>query len=183
MNGCRNIIIRFTLMQKLKCLRMKKSRMIPAAILAMTVSVILHAQPGALSAKDAYLGETRPGTTPRLFAPGRISDGMSNRDMAISPSGKELFYTLQSPGGQISTILYCHWTGTAWSGPEVAPFAGKYSDLEPAFSYDGNTLFFASNRPLIGEASKAEGRNQSDGVAGPTKDFDIWMVKREQGKW
>jgi hypothetical protein len=160
---------------------MKKSKIILAvpppitvfllitAFLTMAAPAFVDAQPGALSAKDAYLGEARPGNTPVIFAPGRISDGMANRDMAISPSGKEVYYTLQSPGGQISQILYCYWTGRAWSGPEVAPFSGKYSDLEPALSYDGNTLFFASNRPVkAGEAAK---------------DFDIWMVKRELGQW
>ena len=169
---------------------MKKSKIILAALppitafllmtalLVMADPAVVDAQPGALPAKDAYLGEARPGDTPRMFAPGRISDGMANRDMAISPSGKEVFYTLQSPGGQISQILYCHWTGGAWSGPEVAPFSGKYSDLEPAFSYDGNTLFFASNRP----AHRSDG-GASLAAAEPKKDFDIWMVKREKGHW
>ena len=103
--------------------------------------------------------------------------------MKVESSG--LFYTLQSPGGQVSTILYCQWTGTAWSGPEIAPFAGRYSDLEPAFSYDGNTLFFASNRPVKGAepGSPTVGSTTLGAHAGVAKDFDIWMVKREQGRW
>jgi Tol biopolymer transport system component len=51
---------------------------------------------------------------------------------------------------------------------QLHPFAGKYSDLEPAFSVDGNTLYFASNRPLSGNA---------------IKDFDIWKVTRTNNKW
>jgi hypothetical protein len=129
-------------------------------------------QPGPLPEKDAYFREARPGDTPRLFAPGVISDAMSNRDMAISPSGKELFYTIQSPTGQLSVIIGCHWDGKGWSQPEVAPFSGKYSDLEPAFSYDGSTLFFASNRPA-----------PMPGHSPPVKNYDIWIVKKAGDKW
>ena len=148
------------------------------ALVALCVPIaIVHAQTAAgLPEKAAYLGEARPGITPRMFAPGRISDGMSNRDMAISPSGKEVFYTIQGPGGQVSMILCSRWaggavggTGGAWSKPEIVSFSGKYSDLEPALTADGNTMFFASNRPVQGEVIK--------------KDYDIWMVKREQGNW
>lgn len=51
----------------------------------------------------------------------------------------------------------------------MAPFAGRYADLEPVFSAGGDTLYFASNRPV------KEG--------GALKDFDIWMVRREKGGW
>jgi hypothetical protein len=169
------------------------------ALLCAQSSAAGSAQAGVLPEKDAYLREPRPGNTPRMFAPGRISDAMSNRDMAISPSGKELFYTIQSDNGQVSMVLYCHWTGGAWSKPEVAPFSGKYNDLEPAFSYDGNTMFFASNRPVGVPAEagpiRAEGAGAAAGttraetaageraVAPAKKDYDIWMVKRRGEKW
>ena len=135
---------------------------------AQTATVKAHPAAG-LPEKAAYLGEARPGITPRMFAPGRISDGMSNRDMAISPSGKEVFYTIQGPGGQLSMILCSRWAGGAWSKPEIVSFSGKYSDLEPALTADGDTMFFASNRPVEGEVIK--------------KDYDIWMAKRQQGNW
>ena len=152
----------------------------------LAAPAMLRSQPGVIADKDAYFREPRPGSTPRIFAPGVISDAMSNRDMAIDPSGKELFYTIQGASGQVSVILYSRWRDGSWTRPEVAPFSGRYNDLEPAFSYDGNTLFFASNRPEIGRAPKAEGRNRPDGGAslpGAVKDYDIWMVRKEQGKW
>jgi Tol biopolymer transport system component len=153
---------------------MKKNKRITAMPPILVILLILASAPalfpqqktrsGSMRATDAYLQEPRPGVTPRMFAPGRISDGMPNRDMAISPSGTELFYTVQAPGGQLSAIVCCHWMRGAWSKPEVAPFSGRYCDLEPAFSYDANTLFFASNRQTL-------------------KDYDIWMVQRTAGKW
>ena len=96
---------------------------------------------------------------------------MSNRDMAISPAGDEIFYTIQGSAGQVSVILYLHFSGGTWHGPEMAPFSGQYSDLEPAFSYDGKTLYFASNRPADARQTNAR------------KDYDIFMVKKENGQW
>src|SRR5258708_7329099 len=128
MNGYKNIIIRFTLIPKPNHRVMAKPSIFLFGFFAfLAPAAAVLAQPAQVSGKDAYLGETRPGTTPRIFAAGRISDGMSNRDMAISPSGDELFYTIQGAGGRVSVILYCHWTGAGWSGPQMAPFAGKYS--------------------------------------------------------
>lgn len=104
-----------------------------------------------------------------LVAPGLISTGLSERDFALSPDGTEIFYTLQSPQGMFQTILQMKKLANRnWSKPEVAPFAGKYSDLEPAFTPNGKKLFFASNRPVSGTE---------------IKDFDIWVVEKENGKW
>lgn len=108
------------------------------------------------------------GKTPQLFLPGIISNGLDNRDMAISPANDELYYTLQHRTG--STVLHCKKQGNGWSKPEVAPFSGKFSDLEPAFSPAGDKLFFTSNRPV----------NKKDTTS---KDYDIWYIETKNGKW
>jgi hypothetical protein len=154
-----------------------KTGLLFAATIGICVS--MHAQISYVPEKYLWLGEPKPGATPQLFAPGIVSDAMSNRDMAISPGGDEFFYTIQSAYGQVSTVLYIHYSfgsrgaGAAdgeikagWSAPEIAPFSGVYGDLEPAFSIGGDTLYFVSNRPL---------RNGD-----PIKDYDIWMVKRDK---
>lgn len=109
------------------------------------------------------------GSKPAIFGPGVISDGLSNRDMAISPSNNELFYTLQY-GTQFNAILYCKKVKNLWSKPVIAWFSGKYGDLEPAFSPDGNRLYFTSNRPLTDTGKE-------------TKDFDIWYIDKKENKW
>jgi WD40-like Beta Propeller Repeat len=104
-----------------------------------------------------------------IFGANIISTGFSERDFALSPDQTEMFYTLQSPLGLFQTLLQVRkLPDGSWTKPEVAPFAGKYSDLEPAFSSDGKKLFFASNRPVNGTE---------------IKDFDIWVVEKENGKW
>lgn len=105
---------------------------------------------------------------PVIFGPGIISDGLSNRDMAISPMNDEMFYTLQF-GTKYNAILYCKKIKNEWQKPVIAWFSGKYGDLEPAFSPDGKRLYFTSNRPL--------------GDSGDAKDFDIWYIEKKGGKW
>jgi Tol biopolymer transport system component len=107
--------------------------------------------------------------TPRVFCPGIISDGFSNRDMAISPDGNDLFYTLQWSYGTFSVILHAQKINGVWSKPETAWFSGRFNDLEPAYSPDGGKLFFTSNRPL----------QESDSA----KDYDIWYLQRKGVGW
>ncbi len=112
---------------------------------------------------------TTPPLKPSLLGPGIINTGFNERDFALSPDGTEIFYTLQLPQGSFQTILYLKKNSQGkWSQPEVAPFAGRFSDLEPAFSPDGKKLYFSSNRPLSGSE---------------IKDFDIWCVEKKDNKW
>lgn len=121
-----------------------------------------------IAAQDLIDFSKAPGE-PTVFAAGVISSGLSERDLAISPDGKEIFYTIQLPQGLYQTLV-CRRKDSKgkWGQPEVPSFAGHYSDLEPAFSADGKRLYFSSNRPLSGTA---------------IKDFDIWVVERVNGQW
>lgn len=115
------------------------------------------------------LSFTNPPITPTLFSAGIVSTNLAERDFALSPDENELFYTVQSPLGYFQTIVWMKKDATGnWSKPEVAPFAGMYTDLEPAFSADGNRIYFASNRPISGNK---------------IKDFDIWYIDKENGTW
>lgn len=125
---------------------------------------------GKTFAQLTYPDAALPADTPRLFAKGILTDGLSNRDFTISPKGDEIFFTLQQPRFVTSTILHLVKQNGQWSKPEVAPFSGRYRDLEAAFSPDGQTVYFSSDRPLKDSSTK--------------KDFDIWRVKRNtSGTW
>ncbi len=90
--------------------------------------------------------------------------------MAISPDGNDLLYTLQWSFGTFSVILHSKKINGDWSKPETAWFSGRFNDLEPAFSPDGNEIFFTSNRPWkISDSSK--------------KDYDIWFIKKGVNGW
>lgn len=92
----------------------------------------------------------------------------SVRDFALSPKQDELFITVESNKNIFSSILYLTKNKNKWN-IEMAPFSGMYGDIEPAFSPDGNTLYFVSNRPI-----------QKDSAI---KDFDIWKTEKVNGVW
>jgi Tol biopolymer transport system component len=120
-----------------------------------------------LAAALAGTAAPEPGDKPAVFLPGIVSTHMGERDAALSPDGSLFFFTVSSY--RFPVIVFSRKGADGWSVPEVAPFSGTYADLEPHFSPDGQTLYFASNRPLT------EG--------GGTKDFDIWFVSRREGGW
>ena len=90
--------------------------------------------------------------------------------MAVSPDGRDLFYTLQWGFGSYSVILHSHKDGGQWSKPETAWFSGRFNDLEPAFSPDGSKFYFTSNRPW-------------DNSDSSKKDYDIWMIEKKGTGW
>ncbi len=123
----------------------------------------------ATAISQSALPFNHPPSAASLFGQGIVSTGMNERDFAIHPNGKEIYYTVSTPQSTFQTIV-CRKKDTSgnWSPPEVVPFGGRFSDLEPAFSADGKKLYFSSNRPLYGSAPK---------------DFDIWVVERTANGW
>ncbi|WP_164977402.1 TolB family protein [Ancylomarina salipaludis] len=119
--------------------------------------------------RGPYMGQKLPGLNPEIFAPNIISNGLANRDVAISPDGKEMYFTLHTAKFQYATIVYSKLVKGTWTKPEIVPFArdSRYKYLEPAFSYDGKKLFFVSDQPKD-DSGKAE---------------DIWVVDRKQDSW
>lgn len=103
-----------------------------------------------------------------LFGEGFISTHINERDFAISPDGSEIYFTISTPKSTFQTIVSSKKNKQGWSASEIVSFAGEFIDLEPVFSADGQTLYFASNRPTSGSTPK---------------DFDLWKVKRNGAGW
>jgi len=110
------------------------------------------------------------GEIPTMLAPGFINTGLLTRDVALSPDGRELFFSQATTGYGLACILVTRHENGAWTPPEVASFSGLpgVQDLEPAFHPDGRRLFFFSSRPRRAEGPAAQ---------------DIWMVERKQDGW
>jgi Tol biopolymer transport system component len=97
-----------------------------------------------------------------------INSSLNERDLAISPDGKEILYSLVL-SRKNAVILYLKTEQGQSNLPQILPFSGNFFDIEPAFSPDGKRLYFVSNRSL----------DQTS-----TKDFDIWYIERQaDGKW
>lgn len=115
--------------------------------------------------KGEYFGQILPGDSAVLFAPGIISTGMGDRDIAITPDGKEIFFTRVIGNSDYSTIFYTNEINGKWTKPEVFEFCKdvEYKYTEPFVSCDGKKLFFISNKPNV------EGQES----------YDIWVSEKD----
>lgn len=119
-----------------------------------------------------YVGQAPPGDTPEVFAPGIICRGLLTRDVAMTPDGKELFFSAALGNYTVTTVFTTRLVNGRWSEPEVAPFAAdlRYGSIEPCVSPDGAKLLFASNRPMPGAVQKPGG-------------YNIWVCDRTPNGW
>jgi len=120
----------------------------------------------------AYLGQTAPGDEPVLFAPGIVSTGMYERDIAMTPDGKEIYFGLAT--SNFTTIVCSKQENGRWTKPEIPPFAADpdISDFEPCISPDGQKFFFLSTRPPAGKEPKPGWGYQN-----------IWVMDRTEDGW
>jgi hypothetical protein len=117
-----------------------------------------------------YLGQTPPGDEPGLFAPGIVSTGMYERDIAITPDGRELYYCVVLGNYDQSVIMVARLEDGHWTRPSVASFSGRHRDLEPAITPDGRRFLFVSHRPIV-EGDRAR------------EDADIWVMDKTEDGW
>lgn len=104
-----------------------------------------------------------------LFGAGTVSTHLYERDLAISPDGNEIVYTLGDFKQSKRCLVLLKKEKGTWTSPQILPFSGEHQDIEPFFAQAGNRLFFASNRP-INDSSNA-------------KDYNIWYSDRQAGGW
>src|SRR5688572_3408300 len=97
------------------------------------------------------------------FLPGVVSiDSSFEFNSLYSPDGKTFYFSKN----EIHDIYETTFNGTKWSEPALTSFSEKeFKECDPAFSPDGNKLFYISTRK----------RTPTDS----TDDFDIWFVERQ----
>lgn len=144
--------------------------MLASALIVLAVTAPVTAQQPAASAGD-YLGQKPPGAEPVLFAPGIVSTGLSERDVAITPDGNEIYFGAALGRYRFTTVMVVKRVNGQWTAPEVAPFTGDPADLdlEAALAPDGTRLMFLSTRP--------------DPPRRTTRNEDIWVVERAGNGW
>lgn len=104
-----------------------------------------------------------------LFAGNFISTKLYERDIAISPHGDEIIFTLSDYKQSKRCLGKIEKLGSGWGKKEILSFSGQYSDIEPCFSVNGNELFFASDRPTKEDTARG--------------DYNIWVSKRTNNGW
>lgn len=123
-----------------------------------------------LSASVLCIYVTASAQIPELFAKDIISTGMYETHPAFSPSGDTVYFLRCIPDMSVCTIYFSIKQHNNWSKPEVVSFSGQYQDVDPFVTKDGNTFYFASNRPV----------KHGDTVR---EDWDVWKVEKTNGKW
>ena len=118
-----------------------------------------------------YFGQITPDSIPQVFAPGIVSNGLNNRDITITPAGDEIYFVSNTPNYNYAAIFVISRENNVWNDPQVVSFGTNtnYISIEPCLSFDGNTLFYASNKP-VSDSSKKDVMN-------------IWKVNRIDNNW
>ena len=114
-----------------------------------------------------YIGQKAPGLTPKLFAPNVVSTENSQLNAVFSPDGNE-FYFAERQGNKPTLMKYMVQENGKWSEPKVFPHSGAHDDVDMWISFDGQKLYFCSNRTTDNK-TKA--------------DHDFWVCKREGKNW
>jgi len=138
-------------------------------LLLVLIFIGCHSKTETPILRGEYLGQEPPGMEGELFAPGIMSTGMPELNAVFFPGGKEVIYSVGVGEMKWAMVMIKEVDGI-WSKPEIAPFSGDYGGVDPFVSYDGNKVYFCSNRPrsIGGE---------------PREDYDIWYVEKESTGW
>ncbi|MFC5527574.1 TolB family protein [Rhodanobacter ginsengisoli] len=123
---------------------------------------------------------SRAAAAAELLGPGVISTGLQETSAAFAPDGNTVYFLRSDLGEKDDTIVYSQRRDGRWSAPQVAAFSGRWHDSEPAFSPDGQRLYFVSNRPL-----QPGGASLMTGMAGHRfAGTNLWYVERQgDGRW
>lgn len=119
-----------------------KYKLIPAIVLLLTLISCKFRK----STIDCF-GQTPPGKTPTIFAPGIIC--FNNRFEArgaFSPDSKSFYFTITNEDFTSQKIFFCEYLNNKWTKPDTASFSRTFNNHEPFISFDGQKLFFTSDR-------------------------------------
>lgn len=112
-------------------------------LLAFLVSIIhVNAQSDFWNSSNAYLNQTPPNDTPKVFAPGLLikDSGIALDRSAFSKDGKEFYYCTAQHwfNSKGAAIRYFKFENNKWNGP----FVLVESLYAPTFSMNDSTLYF-----------------------------------------
>ncbi len=89
-----------------------------------------------------YLGQRPPGDTPRVFAPGVVSTGDIHSRLAISPDGREMYWSTIDTTTWSTRLVGIREIEGRWTAPATPDFAMDASAQSPMFAPDGSRLYF-----------------------------------------
>lgn len=154
----------------------------PGIALVLGLSFLAH--PAANSAEpsqEPYLGQTPPGLTPELFAPGVVSTDAVELNSVFTPDGREFFFTRLIEGpeesegypGKTRPILFhMVFDNGEWSEPQplrLFPDAPHAMAADMSVSPDGRRLYFMGSHPVDAKSERSN--------------LNLWVSRRTDGEW
>ncbi|MFZ4522555.1 MAG: putative Ig domain-containing protein [Bacteroidales bacterium] len=140
------------------------------SILILFIGSNLSAQ--TIPADSLYFGQTPPGKTPQLFAPGIVSmPGRREATITFSPDGATVFFHIQFYPQPGIPYTMCSTYTNHWTTPDTVPFSYGRTTAEPSFAYNGTRVYMyatnAVNHVGIADLSYSEkqGNNWSNPVS------------------
>ena len=121
-----------------------------------------------------YLGQTPPGVTPQVFAPGFVSADGHEFACSFTPDGREFYFTRRASPQSPTLVMVTRMVDGTWAEPEPASFNDPAARLtfEAMVTPDGHRLYFSSDKPL--DPGAAPGGPPTMGT---------WYVEREGDRW
>lgn len=139
-----------------------KTKIITTLSLLQIVTLTIVAQNNITD----YFGQTPPGNSAILFAPGIISlPDRSECRIVFSPDGNECFFNVWATDYSSAKIYYTKCENNIWTSQVEAPFSIGHMASSPFLSSDGNRLYF-----------------HYANYKGP-EPYNIWMVQRTNKGW
>jgi Tol biopolymer transport system component len=104
------------------------------------------------SLSGPYLGQTPPGSTPVLFAPGYVSQEnvFEHSGAVFSPDGTEVYWAAKPDGDGLFHIYFMKLVDGRWTAPAILSFTESHEGNRPTFSPDGQRLYFETIRNPLG---------------------------------
>ena len=99
------------------------------------ISSASHAQNDLPVLEGPYLGQTPPGLTPVVFAPGVVSTTGWEYGLVFMPDMKEAYFIRQNPDTKKQELVLLEEQSGAWQKKVVSPRQGQ-----PVISPDGKTM-------------------------------------------
>jgi len=141
-----------------------------AGTLFITPVLVYSQQKNISPLKGPYCGQTPPGMTPKIFAPGFISTDDGELNSVFTKNGSEFYFSRRNIPGKPSAIMVTRMVNGTWSVPQLVNFSGKKDDVDLFITPDGMSMIFCS-----------EGDKPPGPVSYPDHDFRI--SHRTGEKW
>jgi WD40-like Beta Propeller Repeat len=118
---------------------------------------------GGLWAKTSHNGAGGPSAAPRpadaeegipaaeLIGEGVISTDDDELGGGVTSDGNTLIFEKSAAPHYLYMMCESQLVNGKWGKPEILPFSGQYRDTDPVLAPDGQSILFASDRPVNGK--------------------------------